>query len=123
MAPRRRIPSKGEIWHVNGDPAAGNEFQGPHYYLVLSVRELSATFGTPICVPITSGGLFARAHGVTVSLDGSSTDTGKVTGVVLCFALRALDLTARQAQYVAKVDPAIMDEVLSIVVDIIDPAC
>ena len=36
----RRVPQKGEIWHVNGDPVEGREFKGPHYYLVISQREL-----------------------------------------------------------------------------------
>lgn len=117
----RRVPKKGEIWHVNGDPVEGREFKGPHYYLVISQRELVAALGTAVCVPVTSGGGASRSQGVTVYLDGNSTDTGKVTGVALCYQLRSLDLTARRASYVATVEPPIMDEILSLVVDLIDP--
>ncbi|MEN4757765.1 type II toxin-antitoxin system PemK/MazF family toxin [Pantoea agglomerans] len=117
----RKVPQKGEIWHVNGDPVEGREFRGPHYYLVISPRELVAALGTAVCVPVTSGGAAARSKAVTVYLDGDSTDNGKVTGVALCYQLRSLDLTARRASYTAKVEPHIMDEILSMVVDLIDP--
>lgn len=117
----RRIPQKGEIWHVNGDPVEGKEFKGPHYYLVISPKELVAALGTAVCVPITSGGGAARSQSVTVWLDGDSTESGKVTGVALCYQLRSLDLTARKATYSTKVAPHIMDEILSMVVDLIDP--
>lgn len=111
------MPQKGEIWHVNGDPVEGREFKGPHYYLVISRRELVAALGTAVCVPVTSGGGASRSQGVTVYLDGNSTDTG----VALCYQVRSLDLTARRASYAATVEPHIMDEILSLVVDLIDP--
>lgn len=117
----RRVPQKGEIWHVNGDPVEGREFKGPHYYLIISQRELVAALGTAVCVPVTSGGGASRSQGVTVYLDGNSTDTGKVTGVALCYQVRSLDLTARRASYAATVEPHVMDEILSLVVDLIDP--
>lgn len=108
----RKVPQKGEIWHVNGDPVEGREFKGPHYYLVLSPRELVAALGTAVCVLVTSGGGAARSKAVTVYLDGVSNDNGKVTGVALCYQLRSLDLTARRASYTAKVEPHIMGEIL-----------
>ncbi|WP_456310070.1 type II toxin-antitoxin system PemK/MazF family toxin [Serratia proteamaculans] len=117
----RRVPQKGEIWHVNGDPVEGREFNGPHYYLVISPRELVTALGTAVCVPVTSGGGAARSKAVTVYLDGDSTDTGRVTGVALCYQLRSLDLAACNASFTAKVEPHIMDEILSVVVDLIDP--
>lgn len=117
----RRVPQKGEIWHVNGDPVEGREFKGPHYYLVISQRELVAALGTAVCIPVTSGGNAARSAAVTVYLDGNSTDNGTVTGVALCYQLRSLDLAARKASYSAKVEPHIMDEILTRVVDLIDP--
>ena len=48
-------------------------------------------------------------------------DTGKVTGVALRYQLRSLDLTARRASYAATVEPHVMDEILSLMVDLIDP--
>lgn len=72
-------------------------------------------------MPITSAGAFARSEGVTVVIDGSSTDTGKVTGVALPFAIRTLDLKARKATYAATAELHIVDEVTALMIDIIDP--
>lgn len=118
---KRVTPDKGQIWHVNGDPVEGREFQGPHYYVVISPKELINALGTAVCVPVTSGGAASRSNAVTVYLDGNSTDTGKVTGVAMCYQLRSLDLSARNAQYTCTVEPHILDEIISLVVDLIDP--
>ncbi|EGT5675413.1 type II toxin-antitoxin system PemK/MazF family toxin [Cronobacter dublinensis subsp. dublinensis] len=117
----RRAPDKGQIWHIDGDPVEGREFRGPHYYLVISPGELIKALGTAVCVPVTSGGGASRSKGVTVYLDGNSTDTGKVTGVALCYQLRSLDLAARNATYACTVEEHILDEIISLVVDLIDP--
>lgn len=121
MVRRKNVPGKGEIWHVNGDPVSGREFKGAHYYLVISELALNQKLGTAICIPITSGGGLARSEAVTVYLDGSSTDTGKVTGVALCYQIRSLDLCERKASYVAQAESNIVDEILAKVIDILDP--
>ncbi|HAO7367581.1 TPA: hypothetical protein IRA74_002858 [Escherichia coli] len=54
-------------------------------------------------------------------IDGGSTDTGKITGVALPFAIRALDLNSRGATYAAKVETHVLDEVISLLIDIIVP--
>ncbi|PHM23788.1 type II toxin-antitoxin system PemK/MazF family toxin [Xenorhabdus ehlersii] len=121
MVRKRNVPGKGEIWHTNGDPVSGREFRGTHYYLVISEFALNQKLGTALCVPITSGGGLARSEAVTVYLDGSSTDTGKITGVVLCYQIRSLDLNERKATYSAQAEPSVVDEILSKVIDILDP--
>ncbi|PHM70533.1 type II toxin-antitoxin system PemK/MazF family toxin [Xenorhabdus sp. KJ12.1] len=121
MVRRRSIPSKGEIWHASGDPVSGREFKGAHYYLVISEFALNQKLGTALCVPITTGGGFARSEAVTVYLDGASTDTGKITGVVLCYQIRSLDLNERKATYSAQAEASIVDEILAKVIDILDP--
>ncbi len=114
-------PHKGQIWHINGDPVSGKEFKGPHYYLVITDSQLNQALGTVLCAPITSGGNASRAQSVTVYLDGSSTDTEKITGCVLCYQLRSLDLVTRKATYSATLEENIFEEVLGKIVDIIDP--
>ncbi|MBD1229438.1 type II toxin-antitoxin system PemK/MazF family toxin [Xenorhabdus griffiniae] len=121
MVRRRNFPSKGEIWHANGDPVSDREFKGAHYYLVISEFALNQKLGTALCVPITSRGGIARSEAVTVYLDGSSTDTGKITGVVLCYQIRSLDLNELKATYSAQATPGIVDEILTKVIDILDP--
>ncbi|AYA41280.1 type II toxin-antitoxin system PemK/MazF family toxin [Xenorhabdus nematophila] len=121
MVSRRNVPGKGEIWHTNGNPVSGREFKGADYYLVISEFALNQKLGTALCVPITSGGGPARSEAITVYLDGSSTDAGKITGIALCYQIRSLDLNERKATYAAQAEPDIVDEILAKVIDILDP--
>lgn len=100
---------RGDIWHVDLDPAKGREQAKPRYVLILTPREFNA-LGTPIVAPITSGGNFARDRGFAVSLTGAGTNA---TGVVLCHQLRALDIKARNGRFSERVPDYIIDEVLA----------
>lgn len=100
---------RGEIWHVDLNPAKGREQANPRYVLILTPREFN-TLDTPIVAPITTGGNFAREQGFAVSLSGAGTNA---SGVVLCHQLRALDLRARNARFSEKLPDVILDEVLA----------
>lgn len=63
----------------------------------------------------------AEVLAVTVYFDRDSTDTGIVKRVALCYQLRSLDLLAHKAGNTAKVEPHIMDEILPVVINLIDP--
>lgn len=107
--------------HQLDDHIAGREFKSQHFYIVISREALIRSLGTAVCIPVSSGAQASRSGGVTVPLDGGSTDTEIVTGVAMCYQLRSLDLAERGATYVGKVDPVIMNNILSLVVDLIDP--
>ncbi|MDQ0318868.1 mRNA-degrading endonuclease toxin of MazEF toxin-antitoxin module [Pararhizobium capsulatum DSM 1112] len=100
---------RGEIWHVDLEPTRGREQAKARYVLIITEKRFNA-LGTPVIVPITSGGQFARFQGVTVSLSGAGTQSA---GVVLCNQLRAIDLKARGARYIEKVPDFIIDDVLA----------
>jgi mRNA interferase ChpB len=100
---------RGDIWHVDLNPTQGREQANPRYVLILTPREFNQ-LGTPIVVPITTGGNFARSQGFTVSLSGARTNA---TGVILCHQLRALDLRARNAKFSEKAPDFIVDEALA----------
>ncbi len=72
-------------------------------------------------VPITSGGAFARAKGLTIPIHGHDTQ-----GVAVCHQVRSFDLDAREAQgsarFVESLDPATMSEIINRVISVIDPA-
>jgi mRNA-degrading endonuclease toxin of MazEF toxin-antitoxin module len=89
---------RGEIWLVSLDPASGHEQMGRRPVLIAS----------PVVLPITSGGSFARTAGFAVALAGTQT-----TGVVRCDQPRALDLVARGGRRLESIPGAIMDEVLA----------
>lgn len=101
---------RGEIWRVTLDPTAGHEQQGTRPVLIVSPRPFNELTRTPIVLPITTGGGFARRRGFAVSLDHAGTRTG---GVIRCDQPRALDLAARDGTHLETVPEAVMDEVLA----------
>ena len=66
---------RGEIWRVSLDPTAGHEQRGTRPVLIVSPRAFNELTGTPIVLPITSGGGFARRRGFAVPLDGAPEPT------------------------------------------------
>jgi len=101
---------RGDIYLVSLDPTSGHEQQGTRPVLVVSPLSFNSLTKTPIVLPITSAGNFARTAGFAVSLIGTGT---KTTGVVRCDQPRALDLASRKARKQEEVPPSIMDEVLA----------
>ena len=101
---------RGDIWLVSLDPTAGHEQQGTRPVLIVSPAPFNKLTGTPVVLPISTGGSFARRRGFAVSLQGAGTRT---TGVIRCDQPRALDVGARNGRHVDTVPRQIMDEVLA----------
>ncbi|MFC6619571.1 type II toxin-antitoxin system PemK/MazF family toxin [Deinococcus radiophilus] len=101
---------RGEIYLVDLNPTAGHEQRGKRPVLVVSPDAFNALTGTPIVLPVTSGGQFARMAGFAVSLDEAGTQT---TGIVRCDQPRALDFSARGARLLEMVPRDVVDEVLA----------
>ncbi len=101
---------RGEIWLVSLDPAAGHEQRGTRPVVIVSTAPFNDLTGTPVVLPITTGGGFARRRGFTVSLDDAGT---RAVGVIRCDQPRVLDLAARNGRRLEAVPEPIMDDVLS----------
>ena len=101
---------RGDIWLVSLDPTAGHEQRGTRPVLIVSPEAFNALTGTPVVLPITTGGGFARRRGFAVSLDGAGTRT---RGVIRCDQPRALDLGASKGRHVDTVPERIVDDVLA----------
>lgn len=101
---------RGDIYLVSLDPTAGHEQRGRRPVLVVSPGPFNTLTQTPVTLPITSGGNFARTAGFAVDLAGSGTQT---YGVIRCDQPRALDIGARGGHKVESVPPAIVAEVLA----------
>ena len=101
---------RGDIWLVSLDPTAGHEQQGTRPVLIVSPAAFNTLTETPVVLPITTGGSFARRRGFTVSLEGAGTRT---SGVIRCDQPRALDLGARSGKRLETVPEHIMDDVLA----------
>lgn len=102
--------NRGDIYLVNLNPSSGHEQQGSRPVLVVSPDAFNKLTGTPIVLPITSGGNFARTAGFAVSLDSAGT---KTQGVVRCDQPRALDLASRHGRKLESVPPHVVSEVLA----------
>lgn len=89
-------------------PSFGHKQKSFRPVLVVSPGPFNKLTKTPIVVPITTGGNFARVAGFTVELEGT-----KTTGVVRCDQPRVLDLVARKAKKLESVSMQTMDEVLA----------
>jgi mRNA interferase ChpB len=101
---------RGDIYLVSLDPVSGHEQNGTQRVLVVSPTDFNHVTRTPIVLPITTGGNFARTAGFAVSLMGAGTET---VGVIRCDQPRALDLASRKARKLESVPSAIMDDVLA----------
>jgi mRNA interferase ChpB len=108
---------RGDIYLVSLDPTSGHEQRGTHPVLIVSPGAFNRLTRTPIALPITSGGDFARTRGFAVSLMGTGTST---TGVVRCDQPRALDIGSRNGRKLESVPIEIMDEVLAKLAAIFD---
>ena len=101
---------RGDIWLVSLDPTAGHEQQGTRPVVIVSPAAFNELTGTPVVLPITTGGSFARRRGFAVSLEDAGTRT---RGVIRCDQPRVLDLAARNGKRIETVPEPIMDEVLA----------
>ena len=114
---RASLMQRGDIWMVSLDPTSGHEQRGKRPVLIISVGAFNRLTKTPIVLPITNGGNFARTAGFAVSLENANTRT---TGVVRCDQPRALDLGARFGKKLETAPDEIVDEVLAKLVTIFE---
>lgn len=89
---------------------------GPHYCVVISPEAYNRVSGMPYVAPITTAGRHSRMAGMHVSLTGTGL---KVTGVVQCDQVKALDLAARGAEFSREKVP---DEIIAEMMLLIGPA-
>ena len=110
------IPERGDILHLELDPALGKEQQGQRNVLVLTMAAFNR-FGLALVAPITQGGQFAREHGFTVSMMGAGMNTH---GVVLCNQVRMLDFKQRCGKVIERAPEIVVDDVLARVRALLD---
>jgi len=108
---------RGDIYLVSLDPTAGHEQQGTLPVLIVSPDSFNEVTKTPVVLPITTAGNFARTAGFAVSLVGAGT---KTTGIIRCDQPRALDIGSRYGRKLESVPESIMDEVLARVAPIFE---
>lgn len=101
-------PNRGDVIHLQFDPASGREMKGPHFGLVLSGKAFNRQGLAMVC-PISQGvAASARTYGTVVTLMGTGMDT---QGAVHCHQLKSLDWQVRKAKFKEAVPQYVMDEV------------
>ncbi|CAA7615648.1 putative plasmid maintenance toxin (MazE-like) [Magnetospirillum sp. LM-5] len=97
------VPSRGDVVHLDWNPAVGHEMKGPHYGLVLSQNAYNIGTGLVVVSPIASkvGKLSAFEFEVRV---------GRVDGVAVLSQFRTLDFQTRSIQYEGAMSTEQIDE-------------
>ena len=99
------IPDRGEIIWITFHPQAGHEQAGRHPAFVLSPAAYNGKVGLAILCPITSQN---KGYPFEVLIP----DGLKVSGAILSDQPKSLDWRVRQVEFVCKLPPGIVDEVL-----------
>ena len=101
----RYIPERGDIIWITLTPQAGHEQAGRRPALVLSPGSYNGKTGLAILCPLTSQ---VKGYPFEVTLP----DSLPVHGVILADQVKSLDWQARQAEWICKLPPAPLQEVL-----------
>jgi mRNA-degrading endonuclease toxin of MazEF toxin-antitoxin module len=101
---------RGDIYMVSLDPASGHEQKGHRPVLVVTTATFNKLTSTPVILPITNGGNFARTLGFAVPLAGTGT---KTTGVVRCDQPRSVDIDSRKGRRVERIPDEVLEAVLN----------
>ncbi len=99
---------RGDIYFVDLEPTRGHEQRGRRPVLIVSPTRMNDFTQTPVILPITNGGTFARTAGFAVPLYGTLT-----TGVVRCDQPRAIDIATREPRFVESVSETLLAAVLA----------
>ncbi len=132
------IPARGDILHIQFDPASGRELKGDHYCLVVSAKAFNARFKLAMVCPISSGvsphareagshstaGIgcnivspHAREAGFLVPIMGTGS---RLVGSVHCHQLKTIDWEARKAVFYEKAAEVVMQEVINCIIPVLD---
>lgn len=101
-------PDRGDIVHLQFDPASGQEMKGKHFAFVVSAKAFNSR-GLAMTCPISQGeAAAARSYGTVVTLMGAGTST---QGAIHCHQLKSLDWRVSKAKFKEKAPPYTLDDV------------
>jgi len=100
-----KVPDRGDVVRVSMNPQAGHEQAGRRPAIVLSPASYNGKVGLAILCPITNQ---VKGYPFEVSLPSDL----PVTGVILSDQAKSLDWRARRAEFICKVPPENVLEVL-----------
>lgn len=102
------IPSRGDIIWLDFQPQAGKEQAGQRPALVVSHEKYNKIVGLGIFCPITSK---VKGYPFEVLLP----EDCLIEGVVLSDQVKSLDWKKRNAKFICKVDPLLLEKVTDLI--------
>ncbi|WP_457623889.1 type II toxin-antitoxin system PemK/MazF family toxin [Persephonella sp.] len=105
------IPEKGDIIHLNFDPALGHEQKGSRYAVVVSHHVFNKNTGMCYAIPITSK---CKGYPTQVEIEAE-----KIKGCALIDQLKSIDYKVRKVSYKTKLPEEKLNEILDIIEAII----
>ena len=113
-----RPPNRGDILHLQFDPASGREMQGSHFCLVVSAKAFNQRFQLALVCPISGGmAAVARESGFLIPLSGSGLRTD---GNIHAHQIKSLDWKARKATIVERAPQHIVSQVLECLISVLE---
>ena len=115
MSERTYIPDRGDLVGMNFQPAAGREIDKRRPAIVLSPRDYNRRTGLCVAVPTTSnlapGPLWLPMPEGYLS----------VPSLILCDYVKSFDYRERAATFISNVPGPLIDQIVTNVIDLIDP--
>ncbi|MDD5035555.1 MAG: type II toxin-antitoxin system PemK/MazF family toxin [Methylococcaceae bacterium] len=109
---------RGDILHLQFDPASGREMKGNHFCLVVSPKAFNQRFKLAMVCPISGGvASSARDTGFLVPLLGAGL---KTVGSIHTHQIKSLDWVVRKASLVERAPPHIVNQVLECLVSVLE---
>ena len=105
MVAESYVPDRGDVVWIDLNPQQGHEQGGRRPAVILSPKEYNEKVGLAILCPVTNS---VKGYPFEVYIP----DGGKVTGTVLADHVKNLDWRARRAEYMCKLPPEIIEDVL-----------
>lgn len=100
------VPERGDVVWLTFTPQVGREQAGRRPALILSPQTYNSKVGLALGCPITN---LAKGYPFEVPIP----DGQPVTGVILSDHIRSLDWRGRQADFITRLDPLTLAEVIA----------
>jgi len=111
-------PERGDILHLQFDPASGREMKGHHYCLVVSPKSFNQRFKLAWVCPISGGvASVAREAGFLIPLMGYGLRTD---GSVHAHQVKSLDWEMRKARKIEQAPVDLVSQVLDCLVAVLE---
>ena len=98
------VPERGDAIWIDFNPQLGHEQRGGRPALVISHRSYNEKVGLALLCPITSK---VKGHPFEVQISSP-----KLSGSVLSDQIKSLDWTVRNIEFIEKVDPLLLGQVM-----------